>query len=115
MALRRRRTTASRGAPVIPPWLQVQGDDLRLMVLVAPRASRNRIMGIFDNRLKIQLTAPPVDGKANDCLIRFLSESLSVAKAQIEIVGGASSRRKTVRLANVKLHTAIIKLTPPSG
>ncbi|MBN1959574.1 MAG: YggU family protein [Deltaproteobacteria bacterium] len=86
-----------------------------LDVLIAPRASRNRIMGVHDNRLKIQLTAPPVDGKANDALIRFLAESLAISRAQIEIVGGATNRRKTVRLSGIPSHLALLKLSPPAA
>ncbi|MFC1612143.1 DUF167 domain-containing protein [Myxococcota bacterium] len=66
-------------------------------VLVSPRASRTRVMGVHDNRLKIQLAAPPVEGKANNALVRFLARGLDVSRAQVEIVGGSSSRRKTVR------------------
>ncbi len=101
--------------PVIPAWLTVQEEDLRVEVLVSPRASRTRIMGVHDNRLKIQLAAPPVEGKANDALVRFLADTLGVARAQVEVVGGASSKRKSVRVAQVGAHQAILKLTPISG
>ena len=70
-------------------------------------------MGVHDDRLKIQLTAPPVDGKANAALVRFLAKTIGVAKVQVEVISGASSRRKTVRLASVPVHRAILKLTPP--
>jgi uncharacterized protein (TIGR00251 family) len=83
-----------------------------LDVLVAPRASRNRILGVHDERLKIQLTAPPVDGKANDALVRFIADVLGIAKAQVEIVGGAANKRKTVRLTGVAPHLALLKLAP---
>lgn len=99
----------------LPVWLQVHGEDLRIEVLVAPRASRTRIMGVHDNRLKIQLAAPPVDGKANDALVRFLADTLGIARAQVEIIGGATSRRKTVRLARVSAQLAVLKLSPISG
>jgi uncharacterized protein len=100
-------------APPLPPWLHEQGDGLLLDVLVAPRASRNRVVAIHDNRLKIQLTAPPVEGQANEALVRFLAEELDVAKAQLSIVGGASSRRKTVRIAGVFPQKVILRLLPP--
>lgn len=97
----------------LPSWLHEKGDAVLVDVLVAPRASRTRIVGVHADRLKIQLAAPPVDGKANDALVRFLADLLDVSKAQVEIVGGASSRRKTVRLSAVSAHTALMKLTPP--
>ena len=102
-------------APVIPPWLHARGDDLRLEVIVSPRSSRTRVMGVHDERLKIQLAAPPADGKANKALVRFLAEVLEVPKAQIEIVGGASSTRKTVQVSAVTAHHAIMRLTPKRG
>ena len=85
-----------------------------LDITVAPRASRNRVMGVHDNRLKIQLAAPPVEGKANDALVRFLADTLGVARAQVDIVGGPQSKRKTVRLTGVPAHLVMIKLSPPA-
>jgi hypothetical protein len=96
--------------------LQVLGeDDLRLNVIVSPRASRTRIMGVHDDRLKIQIAAPPADGKANQALVRFLAETLGITKAQVEIVGGGSNTRKTVRLSKVTAAQAVLKLSPPRG
>lgn len=100
---------------VMPPWLWMQGDDLRLEVLVSPRSARNRIMGVHDERLKIQLAATPVDGKANDALIRFVAETVGIARAQIEIVGGLSSKRKVLRLVGVTAQRVVLKLSPLSG
>jgi uncharacterized protein (TIGR00251 family) len=86
-----------------------------LDVLVSPRASRSRIMGVHDDRLKIQLTAPPVDGKANDALVRFLAEAVGVPRAQVEVVGGQTNKRKTVRMVGVAAHLVLLKLSPPSA
>lgn len=102
-------------AIVLPPWLQHAGDDLRLEVIVSPRASRTRIMGVHDERLKIQLAAPPAEGKANQALIRFVAQTLGVPRAQVEIVGGASSTRKSLRLQQVDAHAALLRLTPHRG
>lgn len=102
-------------ATKFPPWLTPRADGLMLDVLVAPRASRNRILGVHDDRLKIQLTAPPVDGQANDALVRFLADVLGIAKAQVEIVGGPANKRKTVRLTGLAPHLALLKLAPPQA
>ena len=99
-------------APALPPWLHPKEDGFLLDVVVSPRSSRTRIVGVHDDRLKIQLTAPPVDGKANAALVRFLAETLDVARAQIEIVGGASARRKTVRVLGATAQRALLRLTP---
>ncbi len=70
-------------------------------VQVVPRASKNQIVGKEGDAIKIRLNAPPVEGKANEALIRFLAETLGVSRAQIEIVTGHASRRKVVRVRGV--------------
>lgn len=102
-------------ALAIPPWLQVRGEDLRLEVIVSPRSARTRIMGVHDDRLKIQLAAPPAEGRANQALVRFLAEILEIPKAQIEIVGGATNKRKTVRLSKVSAQQVVLRLSPKRG
>ncbi len=96
-----------------PEWLNPRPDGVFLDIVVAPRASRSRVMGVHDNRLKIQVAAPPVEGKANEALVRFLADTLGIARAQVDIVGGTSSKRKTVRLADVAPHLVMLKLSPP--
>jgi uncharacterized protein (TIGR00251 family) len=54
-----------------------------------------------DGTLKIRLTAPPVDGAANEALVKFLSEALSVSKSQVEIVTGHTSREKRVKISGM--------------
>jgi hypothetical protein len=70
-------------------------------VLVQPRASRAKLGPIHDGRLKVSVTAPPVDGEANAAVIELLAKSLGVSRSAVEVVAGASSRRKTVRIAGV--------------
>ena len=70
-------------------------------VLVQPRASRAKIGPRHDGRIKIAVTAPPVDGEANAAVIELLAKSLGIAKSSIEVIAGASSRRKTIRIAGV--------------
>lgn len=70
-------------------------------VLVVPRASKNQIVGKQGDQVKIRLNAPPVDGRANEALVKFLAASLGVSQRQIEIVAGVSSRRKVVRITGV--------------
>jgi uncharacterized protein (TIGR00251 family) len=67
-------------------------------VLVQPRASRSKIGPVHDGRLKIAVTAPPVDGEANAAVIALLADQLGVARSAIDVIAGASSRRKTVRV-----------------
>ena len=67
-------------------------------VKVVPRASKNQVAGIEGDAIKIRLNAPPGEGKANNALIEFLADVLSVRRAQIEIVTGHTSRHKVVRV-----------------
>ena len=71
-----------------------------LDVLVQPRASRAKLGPIHDGRLKVAVTAPPVDGEANAAVIELLAKQLGVARSAVEVIAGMSSRRKTVRIAS---------------
>ena len=70
-------------------------------VLVQPRASRAKLGPVHDGRLKVAVTSPPVDGEANAAVIELLAKALGVAKSAVEVVGGATSRRKTIQIAGV--------------
>jgi uncharacterized protein (TIGR00251 family) len=71
-----------------------QGDDLHLHVHILPRSSSNSVMGIHNGALKIKLTAPPVDGKANRFLVKFMADEFDVPASHISIVRGESGRNK---------------------
>jgi len=75
----------------------------RIEIYVQPRAAKTAIVGLHDGRLKIRLAAPPVDGAANTELIEFIAERLDVAKSNVRIVAGASSRRKVIEVMGVSL------------
>ena len=79
------------------------GEAFLLDVLVQPRASRARIGPVHEGRLKVAVTAPPVDGEANRAVLELLARSLGVARGQLEVVRGESSRRKTVRVRGASL------------
>lgn len=70
-------------------------------VLVQPRASRAKLGPVHDGRLKVAVTSPPVDGEANAAVIELVAKSLGVAKSAVEVVAGASSRRKTIRVTGI--------------
>jgi uncharacterized protein (TIGR00251 family) len=65
---------------------------------IVPGAKRTELAGLHDDALRIRLQAPPVDGKANDALIAWLSSELGVPRRSVELLRGASSRRKQVRV-----------------
>lgn len=82
-----------------------------LTIRVTPRAQRNEIVEVLsDNTVKIRLTAPPVEGKANKALIDFLADVLDVPKSKIEIVAGASGRDKLVSILDVDSRNIHIKI-----
>ena len=83
------------------PWLREVPGGVSLEILVQPRASRTRVVGEHDGRLKLQLAAPPVDGEANAALVAFLADALGVRRADVTIDRGDGGRRKTVRVAGV--------------
>jgi uncharacterized protein (TIGR00251 family) len=70
-------------------------------VKVQPRARRNAVVGQLGDALKVALTAPPVEGRANEACIDFFTELLKVPRASITIVSGQSSRNKVIRVAGI--------------
>jgi len=72
-------------------------------IKVQPRARRNAVVGELGGAVKIALTAPPVDGRANQACIEFLAELLSLPRSAIEIVAGQSSRTKVIRVAGISV------------
>ncbi|MDD2599663.1 MAG: DUF167 domain-containing protein [Kiritimatiellae bacterium] len=97
----------------LPAWISAITDGCRLTVRVSPGASRSEIAGTEEGWLKIRLTAPPVDNKANKELIRFLSKTLKTSQRSITICSGATSRLKGIKISGVRpkdfLHTINLK------
>ena len=82
--------------------LREQDGAVVFEVRVAPRASRSRVIGVQDGALKVALTAPPVDGAANDALRKLLAKTLSVSKSDVEIVRGDRARIKLLRVKGIR-------------
>ncbi len=78
--------------------IREQDGSVTFEVRVAPRASRNRVIGVRDGALKVALTAPPVDGAANEALKKLLGKELGVSKSDVEIVRGERARIKVLRI-----------------
>jgi len=75
-----------------------EGDALVLNIRVQPRASRDEIVGPLGGSLKVRITAPPVDGKANAHLIKYLAKAFGVPRARVTLLGGESGRDKRLRI-----------------
>ena len=79
--------------------LSSRGDGILLQLSVMPNAKRTEADGLHDGALRVRLAAPPIDGRANDALVAWLAKSLGVAKRDVEVLRGESSRRKQVAIA----------------
>jgi uncharacterized protein len=93
-----------------PQIVQDSKDGAVLTVHVQPKASRTACVGIHGDALKIRIAAPPVDGAANEELIRFLARALSLPLAAVHIESGAGGRRKRVRLNGVNAAQVMARL-----
>ncbi len=75
-----------------------EGEDLLLRLYIQPKASRDSIVGLHGEELKVAITAPPIDGKANAHLSKFLAKQCKVAKGSVVIEKGELGRHKQVRI-----------------
>lgn len=80
------------------PWLRVRDGAVDVDVRVVPRASRDRIAGVHGDRLKLQVTSPPVEGEANRAVLELLARSAGLPPRAASLVAGQTGRSKTVRL-----------------
>jgi uncharacterized protein (TIGR00251 family) len=89
------------GAIVIT--IREHADGLTFSVRVHPRAKKNALTGAAGETLKVSLTAPPVDGKANEACVEFFAGLLKVPRASVSIAAGLTSRNKVVRVAGLSV------------
>jgi uncharacterized protein len=82
-----------------------RGDAVRFSVRLQPRASKNEIAGLQGSALKVRVTAPPVDGLANEALIDLLSRTLQTSRRNVCIVSGHSSRTKLIEISEASLES----------
>ncbi|MGS0824670.1 DUF167 family protein YggU [Shewanella sp. 0m-8] len=87
----------------------LQQGDLLLQLYIQPKASRDQIVGLHGEEIKIAITAPPVDGKANAHLTKYLSKAFKVPKGDIAIVKDQMGRHKQVKITAPKLIPAEIQ------
>ena len=82
------------------PWYRWDGERLTLHVYVQPRSGKDAITGVHGGALKISLTAPPVEGKANARLLRFLARAFKVKPGQVALLRGDTSRHKVIAITS---------------
>jgi len=84
-------------------WYRREKDGITLTLHIQPGAKRSEVAGLHGDALKIRLAAPPIDGRANEALLRFIADSFDVPLRQVELLRGAQSRHKMVRVTDSKV------------
>lgn len=84
-------------------WFRRNGDVVTLTLHIQPGAKRSEIAGLHGEALKIRLAAPPVEGRANEALLKFVAELFGVPARQVELKQGAQSRHKVVAVTGSKV------------
>lgn len=94
----------------LPVWLAVAGEGVVLTLHVQPGARHSELAGVHGDALKLRISAPPVDGKANEAVLAFVAARLGVPRQMVCLVAGASARRKRVRVDGVSSADAVAAL-----
>lgn len=84
-------------------WHTRSGNAITLTLHVQPGAKKSQISGLHGDALKIRLAAPPIEGRANEALLRFIAERFEVPLSQVELLSGAQSRHKRVRVHDSRI------------
>jgi hypothetical protein len=92
-----------------------EGPAATFAVRVVPRSAKEGVAGYEGGVLRIRLNAPPVEGKANEALGRFLAKALGVPRGSVALVSGEKGRNKIVRIDGVSREAALAALIPPGG
>ena len=97
------------------PWCGAITSGIRMFVQITPNARKSEVIGVQDDVLKIKLHAQPIEGKANEALVRFLADMLDVPQSAMTITHGHTGRRKTIEIAAVGMtaESAAAKLDLP--
>jgi uncharacterized protein (TIGR00251 family) len=96
-------------------WFRQDGDRITLALRVQPRASRDEVAGLQGDRLRVRITAPPVDGAANEHLRRFIAGLFGVAVSRVKLLRGGSGRDKLVEVEGpTDLPASLARLLGPA-
>ena len=76
---------------------------MRIAVQISPNAKRSEVLGVFDDALKIKLQAQPIEGKANEALVKYIAGALKVARSSVAITHGHTNKRKLLEVASAAL------------
>jgi uncharacterized protein (TIGR00251 family) len=90
------------------PWCSLIPGGVRLAVQLMPNAKKTEVVGLLDDMLKIRLQAVPVEGKANEALVRFLAARLGVARSTVEITHGLLNKRKIIEIKSSRVNLELL-------
>lgn len=88
-------------------YVKEEKDGVFFKVRVQPRSSRNQVAGLYEDAVKIRLTAAPVDGKANEDCRAYLAELFAVPRSQVAIVSGHAGRNKMIKVTGLSIEKII--------
>ena len=96
------------------PWWEDKGDHLIVNIRVVPRASKDEIQGILGDSLKVRIQSPPIDGKANAHLVKWLARRWNLSRSDIKILSGETGRNKRIRIAHPtdELRKELLSINP---
>ncbi len=94
-------------------WYRSEAGGITLTLHIQPGAKRSEVAGLHGDALKIRLAAPPIEGRANEVLLRFVADSFDVPLRQVELLRGAQSRHKMVKVTGSQVDPE--SLLPNSG
>lgn len=98
-------------------WARRDEGGITLSLRVQPRASRDEVAGLQGDRLRVRITAPPVDGAANEHLRRFIARLFDVAPARVRLLRGATGRDKLIHVSGARTLPGVLADLPgaPAG
>ena len=85
-------------------WCCASARGVRITVQITPNAKRTEVIGLLDDALKIRLQAQPIEGKANEALVRYLADRFGVPKSHVSIMQGHTGKRKIIDIADAGLN-----------
>ena len=94
-------------------WCSQHDDAVLLKVQVLPNAKKTEVVGLIDGALKIRLKAQPIEGQANEELVRFIAMKMKLPKKQISVVRGLTSRQKTIEIKTQQECESVSRLLLP--
>jgi len=96
-------------------WLRETGDGVVLRLRVQPRAKRSGLGGVYGDRLRLRINAPPVDDKANQAVCDYLARVLGLPRSSVTLRSGRRCRDKDVRVADLDREAVLQRLRPHMG